>query len=368
MRLPMHARRPINETLALSLFAVTLAFAVGRAAEARELLPKVSPVPATVTGTLEPLAVSVDGRSVIERSSPAEGLRVGGVEIRAADEPKRPYFAQVDARGALELVVTAGGRVESPVVVAIPLVEEARWGAEGAEVVIRTSGAVSEVWLDGKPVGFSGSEARFAPDQTEPDWWRRERTLELRGVEGKPGGFFTLSFEKEPEARGHRIGLGPVTPAAESGAAFLLQYSRLFPSRWTWSVGVRVTRHQEQLTHPSLPDGYIFEITGYAPEAQVGYRLFPETPGRLFDLRRLEAGATVSYAWIKRTYTSNSTSGFFSGSFTETTRHLHGGVYLWAEPLRWKSLGLGMGVDKMTGDRGGGGGGPRLRMLATYSF
>lgn len=186
MRGALHSKWPLS----LLFFSLT---AVAQLKEA-----KLSPVPTTLSGTLRPLVLAVDGQTRVEEKGDALELTVNGQKIDADESEHSRFFVRTDTD---ELKVTASmkeGGIREILNLRLPRAEVV--GIEGPAVRLAVSGEVREVRIDDTAIELRNGQFVYA----DPGAPTGEKSL--HSLEVSPG----------PKAAGRLYNLALVTEKPES--------------------------------------------------------------------------------------------------------------------------------------------------------
>jgi hypothetical protein len=176
---------------------VTAGFSLVSAGEStQELRAKVTPVAVSLSGTLVPYSVALDGRPLFDEPHAISSLMVNGTLAPAKAQPHKPFFLRTDA-DVLELISTpekdGPERIRK---IVLPRLSDARMNASFVE--IRFQGGNGRIMFDGNPIAQEKGLLRLKlPSATQTGWFSAAHSLEIVGVGSEPGRLYRLTFEQD---------------------------------------------------------------------------------------------------------------------------------------------------------------------------
>ena len=119
----------------------------------------VSPVPAVVTGTLSPLSLTLDGKTIVQDSKSYLGIEVNGEPLKPENNTRHTFYSSTNADSVNVALTAPDGSRTNLSQLEFPRVLSAR--IEGHEVVMVTAGKLVTALVDGKKVALQGAEMRW---------------------------------------------------------------------------------------------------------------------------------------------------------------------------------------------------------------
>jgi len=147
--------------------------------------------PTVVAGTLAPLVVSVDGKTLIKDARSFTSLKVNGIEVPAGTGEHLDFFTQVEG-DLIQLEVTgASGQKESLKGIQLPRIETLQ--TQGRVVLFKFSGTLEEVLIDKRkiPVKRNIGRWRIPSDMKLLD---NVFSLHMKGSPDSPERFYDLKL------------------------------------------------------------------------------------------------------------------------------------------------------------------------------
>ena len=175
--------------LLVYLFALLVLLPTEVFATPREV--KVLVQPTSISGSLDPFTLMVNGRAVLKHSAHAVELKLNGTDIKPTDGTGSRFFTQSAADTLDFKVITSGARKAEQLNIVLPRLRQARLTA--ATLDCRVEGSAVAVLFDGKSFLITGGKIQI-PLGLEESWWTSAHSLHIDAGNAKPGRSYSLRF------------------------------------------------------------------------------------------------------------------------------------------------------------------------------
>jgi len=154
---------------------------------AQPLETTLSPVQTSVSGSLNPLVIAVDGKKIIREKETLLSVVVNGKAITPKKSKGSPFFMRVET-DLIRVEGQAANGLARQWDLELPsaLVEK----ADSKKIFFKISGVASRVTIDGNPIPYKGSRAMWVPPSGKKAF-AKTWVLELT-AQGKPGRLYNL--------------------------------------------------------------------------------------------------------------------------------------------------------------------------------
>lgn len=293
------------------------------------------PAPTTISGSLVPFALAINGEPVPIARQEFQAIRMNGREIALQDETTRSFFFRTD-EDDLEITGIAKDGKTLPVFSAkLPKIRAIE--IEGDLARFTLAGDLGKFTLDGKPYSIE------SPVPVEPGWIDRPHSVEISGEAGSSR-IYNLNFTewRSQELQSWAVGAAPIPPPGSvDGNGYGAYVWRSWENRLVLGGS---------LNYASVSD--VYDLSTYRHERnvkayafQVRLGKYPFLPGTsIFDLKRLVVGPYIGKVWTLETHTSIPTSGA-STVVKSSESFWIGGFFVRETLLRYRGFGLSLQFD-----------------------
>lgn len=320
----------------LILLFIALFASTDVAAETVRLEKSFHPATTTVSGSLLPFALAINGQAVPLDTKAVQKIRLNGKEISFLDEGAKSFYVESD-EDEIKLTGTAlDGSLLSIYSVILPKIRAIE--IEDDKAKFRMVGRVKKFSLDGK---------EFAPENPIPierDWMDRPHGVEITDEQGSSR-IYNLNFSewRSMELRSWSVGIAPNPPAGpNSGAGYGLSIWRSFEDRSVFSASVHISSHSETFSGSS----YQNEARDKAYAVNLRYGRYPFLPGQgIIDFRRLIVGPFLGRVQSRTEHINTPISGGTVSTSENVDGFWIGGFFVRETLVRYRGWGLSLQGD-----------------------
>jgi hypothetical protein len=296
-------------------------------------------VPTTISGTLSPFVVAVDGELVAEGGKERQTLTINGVTFTTKKKEHGPFFFKTESD---ELSFS-----DLPEIT-LPKIEDV--SVEEGKVVIQTSSNVTDLFFDKKPLKRN-REKRFLVPSAKAKFFESDHIIELRTKDRFSMRIYNLFFEKKEEPPPEKPKESPKPepppivlsndPFANLGYCVFDSDRRYVHVGGGMNWGARFTA--SAYLEFGLPDYSEWYHWGFG--ARTGYQLWRQTTGKN-DAIWIEIGiSTRLYVIHQNRWEVKARHTFTNYSIPGKRGAFIAGPYLKLEPLRLGSFGMGLSLE-----------------------
>ncbi len=196
-------------------------------------------MPTSVSGSLDPLVVAVDGKKLVKETTNADGISVNEKTVEVQKKRGKPFFTRVETNTIHVEAASSGGE---PKVWEWELPQAEVTSSKG-KIVLAIKGIANRVTVDGKPLTYKANEASWTPPAGKKAF-AKTWVLEL-SANGKPGRLYNLKLapgagDSEPKRElasvGRiRMGLSPADFRLSQISVFQKDGGNTFSGHLAWA-------------------------------------------------------------------------------------------------------------------------------------
>jgi len=280
-----------------------------------------APLPAVISGTLDPLTIAINGQVLLVRETAAKKIFINQTPVKASNEEHFPFYESTD-----EIVIEISE--ENTVIQKwnLPIIKDVR--VSGNELIAAVSSDAHQILFDNQPKPVENKKAVLLDqihDSRDP-WYTQNHEIHVIDPQTSLERWYLLEMRPDPPRQSmSRVGLGVCSASASEDNALCLNYDYIWSNHVVAGVTLNVQPFQKTSRNST---------TGWAVGLRGGWQVFRQDH---------QPGSPVWFETGLNVIQTEAESHYDTGAGWENNQKIHSTgifIYVLTEPIRIKQFSM----------------------------